>query len=119
MKTHPHNVLAGLILLLLVSSAAQAQTDENSTDATKAGKISGHVVNDAGQPLADTFVSIRTYGGGGPGRTATTDSEGKFEVSGLEPVAYLMSASLPGYVAAPRDPDINPIENYRVGDSVR
>src|SRR5438876_5904175 len=107
MRTYRHNVLVGLVLLLILSCAgvAQSQTDEKSTDATKTGKISGHVVNDAGQPLADTLVSIRTYGGGGPGRTATTDSEGKFEVSGLEPVAYLMSASLPGYVAAPRDPD--------------
>jgi len=87
MRTYLRDFLAGLILLLILSSAAQSQTDENSTDATKTGKISGHVVNDAGQPLADALVSIRTYGGGGPGRTATTDSEGKFEVSGLEPVA--------------------------------
>ncbi|PYS61925.1 MAG: hypothetical protein DMF76_09900, partial [Acidobacteria bacterium] len=118
MRTYLRDFLAGLILLLILSSAAQSQTDENSTDATKTGKISGHVVNDAGQPLADALVSIRTYGGGGPGRTATTDSEGKFEVSGLEPVAYLMSASFPGYVPAPRDPDVNPIGYYRVGDSV-
>ncbi len=121
MRTYLHNVLAGLILLLLLSSAvaAQSQPDENSTDATRTGKISGRVVNDAGQPLADALVSIRTYGGLGPGRTTTTDSEGNFEVGGLEPVAYLMSASVPGYVPAPRDPDINPIGYYRVGDSVR
>ena len=121
MRTYLHNVLAGLILLLLLSCAvaAQSQPDENSTDATRTGKISGRVVNDAGQPLADALVSIRTYGGMGPGRTTTTDSEGNFEVGGLEPVAYLMSASFPGYVPTPRDTDVNPIGYYRVGDSVR
>src|SRR5881227_3159322 len=117
MRTYPHYFLAGLILLLIVSSAAQSQTDENSTDATRTGKISGHVINDAGQPLADALVSIRTYGAMGPGRATTTDSEGHFEVGGLEPVAYLMSASFPGYVPAPRDTDVNPIGYYRVGDS--
>src|SRR5438552_1266800 len=121
MRTYLHNVLAGLILLLLLSCAvaAQSQPDENSTDATRTGKISGRVVNDTGQPLVDALVSIRAYGGLGPGRTITTDSEGNFEVSGLEAVAYLMSASFPGYVPAPRDPDISPIGYYRVGDSVR
>ncbi len=121
MRTYPHNFLAGLTLLLVLSSAvaAQSQPDEKATEATRTGKISGQVVNDAGQPLADALVSIRTYNFGAASRTRTTGSDGSFEVSGLEPVAYIISASLPGYVPAPRDPDVNPIGYYRVGDSVR
>ena len=120
MRTYLHNVLAALILLLILSSAvaAQSKADENSTDATRTGKISGRVVNDAGQPLADALVSIRTYGFGAASHTTTTDSDGSFQMTGLDSVAYLISASFPGYVPAPRDPDVNPIGYYRVGDSV-
>src|SRR5688572_12735112 len=100
MRTYSHNFLAGLTLLLVLSSAvaAQSQPGENTTEATRTGKITGHVVNDAGQPLADAMVSIRTYGLGPASRTTTTGSDGSFEVNGLEPVAYIVSASLLGYV---------------------
>src|SRR5438552_4856634 len=118
MKTYLHYFLAGLILLLIVSSAAQSQTDENSTDATKTGTISGRVVDYAGQPLADAVVNIRGYSAA-TGRTATTDSAGNFQVTGLDSVAYIISASFPAYVAAPRDPDVSPAGYYRVGDLVR
>jgi hypothetical protein len=106
------------MLLIVLSSvvAAQSQSDESPANAT--GTISGRVVNDSGQPLANAIVSVRGYGLGGPGRTTTTDSEGSFQVSGLDPVAYIISASLPTYVPVPRDPDINPIGYYHVGDSV-
>ena len=116
-----HNFLAGFILLLILSSAiaAQSQPDEKSTEGTATGKISGHVVNEAGQPLADALISVGTYGFGAPSRTTTTDSDGSFQVTGLDSVAYLISASFPGYVQAPRDPDVNPIGYYRVGESVR
>lgn len=121
MRTYPHNLLAGFFLFLVLSGtvAAQSQPDGNSTDPLGTGKISGHVVNEAGQPLADALVSIRSYGLNTAGRTTTTDGDGSFEVSGLDSVAYIVAASFPGYVPAPRDPDANPIAYYRVGDSVR
>lgn len=116
-----HNFLAGFILCLTLGSAvaAQSQPDQKSTEGTPTGKISGHIVNDAGQPLADALVTVRTYGFGAASRTTTTDSDGSFQVTGLDSVAYLISASFPGYVPAPRDPDVNPIGYYRVGESVR
>src|SRR5213075_3223100 len=49
----------------------------------------------------------------------TTDSGGNFRVTGLDSVAYLISALFPTYVPKPRDPDVNPIGYYRVGDSVQ
>jgi hypothetical protein len=121
MRIPLHNFLAGFILCLILGSAvaAQSQPDEKSTEGTPTGKISGHVVNDAGQPLADALVTVRTYGFGAASRTTTTDSDGSFQVTGLDSVAYLISASFPGYVPAPRDPDVNPIGYYRVGESVR
>src|SRR3989442_1368200 len=120
MRTYRSNVLVGLILLLILSSAvaAQSQSDENSTDATKTGTISGRVVDYAGQPLADAVVNIRGYGAA-TGRTTTTDSAGNFQVTGLDSIAYIISALFPGYVAAPRDPDVSPVGYYRVGDLVR
>ena len=63
MRIPLHNFLAGLILFLTLTSAvaAQSQPDEKSTEGTTTGKISGHVVNDAGQPLAEALVTVRTY----------------------------------------------------------
>jgi protocatechuate 3,4-dioxygenase beta subunit len=121
MKHYVYNFLAALTLLITLSSAVapQSRSDENTADATRTGTISGRVVNDSGQPLANAIVSVRTYSFGEQGRTTTTDSEGNFQVSGLDPVVYLISAAFPTYVPAPRDPDINPIGYYRVGDSVR
>ncbi|HWP52796.1 MAG TPA: carboxypeptidase-like regulatory domain-containing protein, partial [Pyrinomonadaceae bacterium] len=72
-----------------------------------------------GQPLANALVTVRSYGVNAPGGTATTDREGNFQVGGLDPFAYMVSAALPGYVGTPRDPDANPIGFYRVGESAR
>src|SRR5437762_3297785 len=101
MKFYPHSCFALLLVIALgVVVAAQTQSDETASDATKTGTISGRVVDYAGQPLADAVVSIRGYGAA-TGRTTTTDSGGNFRVTGLDSVAYLISALFPGYVAAP------------------
>jgi len=112
-------ILAALVVLITLSSAiaAQTQSDEN-TAATRTGTISGQVVSDSGQPIANVLVSVRGFGAG-EGRTITTESDGNFQISGLDPVAYMVTASLPGYVMAPRDPDVIPTAYYHVGDSVR
>lgn len=103
---------------LASSIAAQSQVDETNSDSSK-GTITGRVVDQNGQPLANALVSVRSYGNTNRGGTTTTDREGNFQVDELDPYAYIVSATLPTYIAAPRDPDATPIGFYRVGDSAR
>ena len=121
MKRYCYNFLAALSLLITLNSAVAAQSPagESPANATRTGAISGRVVNESGQTLANVLVNVRAFGAGTPGRTATTDSEGSFQLSGLDPAAYVVTASLPGYVLAPRDPDSTPNGYYHLGDSVR
>ena len=74
---------------------AQSQSDETGSDNSK-GTITGRVVDQNGQPLANALVNVRSYGVNAPGGTATTDREGNFRVGGLEPFAYMVSATIPG-----------------------
>jgi hypothetical protein len=64
-------------------------------------------------------VSVRAYGEAGQGRNATTDTEGNFRVSDLDPLTYSVFASFPTYVTAPRDPDSPQAPYYRIGDSIK
>ena len=50
-------------------------------------------------------------------RTAT-DRDGTFKFTELPAVVYLLSAGLPAYTLAPRDPDSTQSTSYRVGDNV-
>jgi hypothetical protein len=118
MKLYLYKFLTITLVITFTAVAAQSQADESTADTAKTGTISGLIVNESGQPMANAMVVVRGYSGGQP-RTTTSDSEGSFRVSGLDSVLYLVSASFPAYVAAPRDPDINPIGYYRVGDTVR
>src|SRR5262245_36042699 len=92
-----------IVLGCVMTVFAQSQPDEKSTEPGK-GTITGRVVNESGQPLANTQVNINGYGGN-EGQVVTTDADGKFQVSDLKPIAYLISAYAPGYVSKPRDPD--------------
>lgn len=117
-KLHRLWLSIALVVLFAVSGAAQSQPDESQTAPTT-GTITGQVVTESGQPLAGAAVSVRAYGSAGQGRSTTTDLEGSFQVSGLDPLSYIVSASFSAYVTAPRDPDSTQAPYYRVGDSVR
>lgn len=106
-----------LLVVYSVNLAAQSEPDESQIARTTG--INGTVVTDTGQPLAGALVSIRAYGETGLGRSLTTDAEGNFRVSGLDALTYMVFASFPTYVPAPRDPDSTQAPYYRVGDSVR
>ena len=102
-------------ILLLCWLPAIAQT--SSAQEAKPGTISGRVVNESGQPLPKASVMLRRWGLMEPGSiNTTTDREGKFEVSGLQPFNYQIFAYLQGYAPLHRDLEVSPV--YRAGDSV-
>jgi Carboxypeptidase regulatory-like domain len=109
-----------LIAMCVVLCAQQpAPTPKKADEPVTTGGINGKVVNETGQSLAGAAVFVRAINsGGGNARTTTTDLEGNFRVSGLEPALYTMSANAPAYTMAnPADP-FTPTY-YRIGDTVR
>jgi len=112
----------GLLLLILLGlhaiTRAQTPDEDKATRENRKGSITGRVVNQSGQPLANTMVILRSYGQA-EGGMAFTDVEGNFKVTGLAPAAYLISVYAATYVPVPRDPDVNPIGYYHIGDSAR
>jgi len=114
--------LAVSMLVLIISTVPAQSTRpdelEENTAAVRKGVITGKVINESGQPLSDAQVSVRAYGSGEPPHNTSTDRDGNFRVSGLRPVVYLASASLPAYTAAPRDPDNTQATSYRIGDTI-
>jgi len=102
-----------LLVLLFTSVCATAQLQPlprtptrsaSTTVETKTGEISGRVVNESGQPLANVTVYVRPAPGDRPPvTTKTTNREGVFKVSGVEKGSYLVEASMPGYIPKPRE----------------
>jgi len=102
-----------------LAQATRTQTSDDRTETPKSGSITGRVVNESGQPLANAAVYVRAFGSTGQGNVTTSDGEGNFQVGGLDPLAYQVSAAVPAYTTPPRDPDSNQAPYYRVGDSVK
>ena len=96
-----------------------AQQPTPQSEEVKNGTITGRVFNDSGQPLAGATVSVRSAGiVAFTNRTAQTNSEGSFQVTGLDNGLYYVSAFSAAFVVPIVDPDDIP-RTYRVGDSVR
>ena len=106
-----------LALLLVTSSCVVAQVPSSNPLQTKTGAISGTVVTETGQPIQNALVYVRTFSSLRPVQAATTDNEGKFEVTGLEPLTYQAIARHNVYTPVPRE-DGTP-NNYHIGDSVK
>ncbi|HEX7334117.1 MAG TPA: carboxypeptidase-like regulatory domain-containing protein [Pyrinomonadaceae bacterium] len=83
---------------------------------TKTGNVSGSVVTESGQPLANVEVSVRPVTSEGlPITNLTTNREGVFKATGLAPGSYTVSASIPAYI--PKSPPSHPVVQ-NTGDSV-
>lgn len=98
-------------LLILISLSAVGQT------ARKTGTISGIVVTENGQPISNVYILLRTFSSARPPVTATTDLDGKFEINGLEPLAYQIIARHSVYSLVP--PSEGTPNNHYIGESVR
>jgi len=118
---HAHKYIlgiAGLLLCVVSVSNGQQSVSKTPQEETRSGSINGRVVSESGQPLGGATVFLRTLGSMSAGRTLASDNEGNFQISGLDPALYSISASFPAYTTLPGDPDLPPVY-YRVGDTVR
>ncbi len=74
---------------------------------SKTGDISGKVVSEIGQPLANASVWVRPATPQGlPVTTTTTNRDGVFKFSGLDRGSYTVNAAMPAYL--PRSAESNP-----------
>jgi hypothetical protein len=112
-------LFAASILVIIVCGWLHAQVPSASPkkpDEPVTGVISGRVVNESGQPLAGASLSIRPVNSVGTSRTTTSDLEGNFRMSGLEPALYIVSGNAPAYTTLPNE--TGQPTYYRLGDTV-
>src|SRR6185369_2508497 len=110
--------LIGALAIAFAGAMFVYGQEEKPNDKSEKGTITGRVVNESGRPLANVQVNISSYRGA-EGQVVITDTEGKFQASELPPIAYLISVYAAGYVSKPRDPDVDFLGYYHVGESVR
>jgi len=69
---------------------------------TKGASVSGHVTDEAGQPIAgaEVMVRVKTDDGGSFGRGRSTNSEGFYKVDGINPGPVTVEAQKEGYAQA-------------------
>ena len=100
-----------IIAALAFAGYATAQQQDRRVRA-----IMGRVINDGGQPIAHAAVFINKVGTRpGSGSSTGTDEQGNFRTDDLASGAYVISASVPGFVSAY---DESEPQYYRAGDSV-
>ncbi|HWX40893.1 MAG TPA: carboxypeptidase-like regulatory domain-containing protein [Blastocatellia bacterium] len=115
------HTVQGLLAGQAAQSDSAAATRSGSKDERRAasgqkGSITGRVVSESGQGLMLAQVRANVPGGALNGNAFTaTDEDGSFELGGLTPRAYTVTAFAPGYVI-PRSTDGPTF--YRPGDSV-
>jgi protocatechuate 3,4-dioxygenase beta subunit len=82
------------------------------------GFINGRVVGEAGEPLpgVSVYAAPRGYVQMYRPQRTTTDDEGNFTITGLDPGLYGVVASMPGYVID-TDPSTSRPAAYRPGDT--
>jgi hypothetical protein len=103
-----------LVVLIAMGSTVRSQRSPAKDSEDTAGTISGQVVNDNGQPLAGASLFVRQMNSISIARTTTTDADGNFRLTNLEPALYTILASAPAYAIDTAAPTY-----YRPGDSVR
>ena len=107
------------MVLLLISLPVIGQTNQTAAD-QKTNSITGRVVDERGQPLPNARVSVVPLQGGRPSGRTSTDREGAFKLSGLDPVPYRVYVDMPAYIRTSDEPESGPSGGqYKVGDSVR
>lgn len=96
---------AAFLILLFTSLCARSQTSQPAAAKveTKTGTITGRVVNENGEPHVNFNVWVRPDTPQElPATLTTTNREGVFKVSGLEPRSYTVSTAGPAHI--PKSP---------------
>ncbi len=110
-------MLKSLIMILLTSFLTTAQTQPPLAETS--GSITGKVVNERGEPLANAKVSVQAVGSArSRAHAAVTDRDGTFRVEGLEPVPYQINVWMPAYISQTSETDESREKQYHAGDSV-
>ena len=100
------------VFFLCLFVAIQVSAQDNS------GSIKGRVVASGGNfPIANARVVARAVGGATSIRVATSDEEGKFQLTNLTPGNYVLRIGAAGYVPEPSFA-ATPATFYRPGETV-
>jgi uncharacterized GH25 family protein len=81
-------------------------------------EVAGRVVDDAGNPVDGTLVSLRAGLGARSSASAISGGDGAFRLTGIESGTYELTASKMGYVSAPAETELTvagaPVEGLEV-----
>ncbi len=103
-KTRGRHWWVGVLLvapLLALLGAVQPLWSEQAPAATPKATIRGHVYAlDTGMPLKRAVVTLRPERRANEPLTTTTDAQGAFEFSNVEPATYSLSCSRSGFITA-------------------
>lgn len=111
-------LLLAFAALPVVAQQAAPATKAATSDTPAANVITGRVVDERNQPLANANVYLFAVGAPGSEQSVFTDRQGAFQFKGLDRSAYRVSVSAPSYIYPPRDPANSQLPTYRPGDSV-
>ncbi len=108
-----------LLLPLMVAKQASAQTlIGDSRQSRTITTITGRVVASSGTfPIANARVLARAAGGASSVRMATTDDDGRFQLTNLTPANYVIRVVAAGYVPELVQTDM-PATFYRPGENI-
>ncbi|MBI1763993.1 MAG: carboxypeptidase regulatory-like domain-containing protein [Acidobacteria bacterium] len=104
-----------VLLCLLAVCACISTLAQTVTTTEPTGVITGRVVLDNGQPAVGATVSATLQSRAA--RTAVTNAEGEFKLSGLPPAPYALTAQLPAYVMTPLTTATGEPQFFHIGDS--
>lgn len=119
-KTIISSLAITLLLVVFDPWSTYAQkTDRSQSPAasSQSGTITGRVTGEQGQPLAGAAIYIQATNFSFQQRTITSDNDGNFRFTNLDPGLYKVYVYLPAYVRTPREQD-TPVPYYRIGDNV-
>ncbi|HET9527224.1 MAG TPA: carboxypeptidase-like regulatory domain-containing protein [Pyrinomonadaceae bacterium] len=107
------------LVLSSLCISAQAQQPAVKTESASTGAITGKVIDESGQPLANATVYARPASNTPSGyHPVLTNREGAFEINGLNQGNYNVTATMSGYTTPMREPGARTPPTHRVGDSV-